>query len=83
MLRGTYFDRHLTINYNYYVDRVKYIESNIHSNLRDIMNTYEYRINGLFFAWDLSSTHRRDDLVHTLYKNNILCNPTGRTSIRF
>ena len=46
------------------------------NNIKNIRNT------GLLFAFDFENKKQRDGFVKKLYKNGMICNPTGSCSIR-
>ena len=51
-------------------------------HLRKIDTLLNVRSLGLIMAFDLSDMNKRDKLVRDLYNNGLICNKTGKQSIR-
>ena len=52
------------------------------SHLRKLNNLLNVRSSGLIMAFDLSDMDKRDKLVRELYNNGLICNKTGKQSVR-
>jgi L-lysine 6-transaminase len=80
MVRCTYIIEAIK-KYNL-LDNVNNMGIYFRSKLEKFNNIKNIRNTGLLFAFDFENKTNRDRFVNKLYKNGMICNPTGESSIR-
>ena len=64
------------------LERGKFLSNYFTNKLKSLKKFKSVRSTGLLFCLDFNSKYKRDVFVDELYKNGMICNPTGDMSVR-
>ena len=64
------------------LERGKFLSKYFTDKLKSLKKFKSVRSTGLLFCLDFNSKYKRDVFVDELYKNGMICNPTGDMSVR-
>ena len=64
------------------LERGKFLSNYFTDKLKSLKKFKSVRSTGLLFCLDFNSKYKRDVFVDELYKNGMICNPTGDMSVR-
>lgn len=64
------------------LERGKFLSNYFTDKLKSLKKFKSVRSTGLLFCLDFHSKYKRDVFVDELYKNGMICNPTGDMSVR-